>query len=44
MGLPKKGFEHEFLDIMKRIDGKRLKGIGNGGVVITKFDKELNKL
>ena len=47
MGLPTKGFEEEILDLMKRIKGKRLKGIGKGGggggvyPVITKFDGEI---
>ena len=44
MGLPMKGFEEEILDLMKRIKGKRLKGTGKGGLVITKFDREIKKL
>ena len=39
-----KGFKEEILDLMKRIKGKRLKGTGKGGPVITKFDREIKKL
>ena len=44
LGFPIEGFKEEILELMTRINSRRQKRKGKGGVVSTKFDRELKKL
>ena len=44
MGLPTKGFEKELLTLMKKMDGKRVKGNEKHTTRKTKFDMAMKNL
>ena len=44
MGLPTEGFEKELLALMKKMDGKRVKGKEKQSTRKTKFDRAMKNL
>ena len=43
LGLPIKGFEGKFMDMVKRIRLRQKKGRDKGTMTLTKFDREIKK-